>query len=240
VALIELCRPEQNFLDQAIIHELADGLEELGREDTRVVVLASRGKNFSAGVDIGGSAPSRTGQTPHIYDEVARLFEQPLPIVCAVQGAAIGAGLGLSLAADFRIAAPEARFSANFVRLGLHHGFGLTVTLPRVVGTQVALSLLYTGLRIGGAEALRVGLCDRMVPLLELREAAMAYGEEIASCAPIAVRSVRETMRAGLADSVRSALVRERVQQELLRTTADFREGLLATQERRVPDFVGR
>ena len=89
-----------------------------------------------------------------------RLFANPTPVVAAIQGAAVGGGLGLALMADFRVASPEARFSANFARLGFHHGFGLTVTLPRLVGQQRAAEMLYTGQRVKSDEALRIGLAQ--------------------------------------------------------------------------------
>ena len=161
-------------------------------------------------------------------------------MVAAVQGAAIGGGLGLAMAADFRVASPEARFSANFARLGFHHGFGLTVTLPAAVGQQRALELLYTGRRVAGEEALQMGLCDRLAPAGDLRARAHALAAEIAASAPLAVRSIRETMRGDLAGRVRAALVRERAEQERLNRTEDFREGVRATAERREAHFTGR
>jgi enoyl-CoA hydratase/carnithine racemase len=176
----------------------------------------------------------------HLYDVAIRLFEQPLPIVAAVQGAAIGGGLGLALAAEFRVACPEARFSANFARLGFHQGFGLSVTLPAVIGQQRALEMLYTGERIDGEEAARVGLCDRLVPLPEVRSAAVALAGEIAASAPLAVRSIRATMRGPLAAEVRAALEREKAEQDRLRVTADWLEGVRASAERRTPVFLGR
>ena len=106
------------------------------------------------------SPPAHAIGTPdgtHLYDFAIRLFEQPLPIVAAIQGAAIGGGLGLAMAADFRVAAPEARFAANFALIGIHQGFALSVTLPAVVGQQAALDLLYTGRRVSGAEARALG-----------------------------------------------------------------------------------
>jgi enoyl-CoA hydratase/carnithine racemase len=240
VARIEIVRPEENFLDLAMIRSIADALDELAENgSSRVVLLSSRGKHFCAGVNLGGDLVEESGVT-RIYDEALRIFEQPLPIVCAIQGAAIGGGLGLALAADFRVAAPEARFAANFTRLGFHHGFGLTVTLPRVVGEQHALDLLVTGRRIGGEEAHRIGLCDRLVPLAELELTARAWAEEIAGSAPLAVRSVRQTMRGGLGAAIKAALGRELSEQERLKQTADFAEGVAAMGERRTPAFQGR
>ena len=168
-----------------------------------------------------------------------RLLEAETPVVAAVQGAAIGGGLGLALSADFRVAAPEARFAANFARLGFHHGFGLTVTLPALVGQQKALDLLYTGRRVKGEEALEIGLCDALVPIEELRDKAREMAAEIAGSAPLAVRSIRRTMRRGLAERVRIATDHELVEQDWLRETNDFREGVRATAERRTPEFTG-
>ena len=142
--------------------------------------------------------------------------------------------------ADFRIASPEARFAANFARLGFHQGFGLTVTLPGLVGQQGALDLLYTGRRVGGEEAHRMGLCDRLVPAESLREEAHAFALEIARSAPLAVLSIRQTMRGDLAEKVQKATDHELIEQDRLRRTEDFKEGVRATAERRLPDFQGR
>lgn len=238
VAIVEIRRPPNNFFDVALIGAIADAVDELAAGDCRAVVLCSAGRHFCAGADFGGGR-ERDGGGPHLYEMAVRLFEQPIPIVAAVQGAAIGGGFGLAMAADFRLAAPAARFAANFARLGFHHGFGLSVTLPLVVGHQVALDLLYTGRRIDGDEAQRVGVADRLVPAGELRGAAVALAADIAGSAPLAVRSIRETMRGHLAGQVRDALARERAEQDRLTATSDWREGVAAMAERRPPVFTG-
>jgi 2-(1,2-epoxy-1,2-dihydrophenyl)acetyl-CoA isomerase len=241
VATVELHRPPNNHFDLALIASLADAYEALDREGAcRAIVLCAEGKHFCAGADFGGRRDGVTAGERHLYEEAVRLFEAHTPVVAAVQGAAIGGGLGLAMAADFRVASPEARFSANFARLGFHHGFGLTVTLPRAVGQQRALELLYTGRRVSGEEALRIGLCDRLASAEDLRAQAHAFAAEIAASAPLAVRSIRETMRGDLAGRVREALVRERAEQERLNQTEDFREGVRATAERREAHFTGR
>jgi 2-(1,2-epoxy-1,2-dihydrophenyl)acetyl-CoA isomerase len=242
VATIEICRPPNNYFDVTLIEGIAKALTQLaGEGDCRVVVLCSQGKHFCAGADFrsrdGGLGPGRSGS--HLYDHALTLFEQPLPIVAAIQGGAIGGGLGLALAADFRVAAPESRFSANFARLGFHHGFGLTVTLPAVVGQQRALQMLYSGRRIGGEEAAQIGLCDRLVQLSDLRSAAVEMANDIAMSAPLAVRSIRQTMRGNLPDAVRSALIREKDEQDRLMQTLDWAEGVRAMAERRDPCFKG-
>ncbi|HMK12303.1 MAG TPA: enoyl-CoA hydratase/isomerase family protein, partial [Acidimicrobiales bacterium] len=220
---------------------LADALDALADDDVRAVVLCSEGKNFCAGADFsGGSGAVRREGAPHLYDVAIRLFEQPLPIVAAVQGAAIGGGLGLALAADFRIASPESRFAANFALLGFHHGFGLTVTLPLVVGHQAAMDLLYTGRRLDGSSARELGLCDVLVEAPELRPRAQAQAAAIAAAGPLATRAIRQTMRGPLVETVRAAMARERAEQERLQRTEDFREGVKAVQERRPARFVAR
>jgi len=137
------------------------------------------------------------------------------------------------------VASPESRFSANFARLGFHHGFGLTVTLPDAVGQQAAASLLYTGRRIGGEEAHSIGLCDRLATTEAIVSEAKAMANDLAAAAPLSVRAIRATMRRGLADRVRQATDHERSEQERLRRTKDFAEGVAASSQRREPDFTG-
>jgi 2-(1,2-epoxy-1,2-dihydrophenyl)acetyl-CoA isomerase len=242
VATVELHRPPNNHFDLALVQSLADAFEALDADPAcRAIVLCSEGRHFCAGADFSGrTGPVAGGGRRHLYDEAVRLFAIATPAVAAVQGAAIGGGLGLAMAADFRVASPEARFAANFARLGFHHGFALTVTLPAAIGQQHALDLLYTGRRVPGEDALRIGLCDRLVPAERLRAEAHAMAAEIAASAPLAVRSIRETMRGDLAGRVRAATDRERREQERLYQTEDFREGVRATAERREPRFTGR
>jgi len=243
VGVVELCRPPDNFFSVAMVAGVADALEAFDADDeVRAIVFTAQGKHFSAGADFTAAASgSETGSvvdtTEQLYAAAVRLFRTRKPIVVAVQGAAVGGGLGLALAADFRIAAPQARFSANFARLGFHQGFGLSVTLPRVVGQQAAAELLYTGRRVSGEEAVSLGLADRLAPLDGLRQAAMAFAAEIAASAPLAVESIRITLRGDLADRVAAATVHEAAEQARLRATADFAEGTRAMVERRPPDF---
>jgi 2-(1,2-epoxy-1,2-dihydrophenyl)acetyl-CoA isomerase len=243
VAVVQIRRPPDNFFDVSLIASLADAY---GWADShagaRAIVLCSAGKNFCAGADFTGHSIGTVGGggARRLYDEAVRLFQAKLPVVAAVQGAAVGGGLGLACTADFRIASPQARFWANFARIGLHQGFGLSVTLPAIVGQQRATDMFYTARRIDGEEACRIGLADRLASPDELATVAHGLAGEIAASAPLAVRSIRATMRAGLADRVAAAMGIELAEQQQLWPTADFAEGVRASAARRPPLFEGR
>jgi enoyl-CoA hydratase/carnithine racemase len=237
VGVVEFSRPPNNFFDASLIREIADAYEQLDADPScRAIVLCSTGKHFCAGANFADENPAATGE---LYAQAVRLFRFSLPVVSAVQGAAIGGGLGVALSADLRVASPESRFSANFARLGIHHGFGLTVTLPLVVGHQRAIELLYTSARIGGEQAHAIGLCDRLVAADRLREEAIALAAEIAGSAPLALRSIRRTMRGDLPERIRVAAAHEAAEQAALFATEDFTEGVGAAAERREPRFTG-
>jgi len=252
VALIEIRRPPNNFFDVALIQEIATALETLDEDvNCRAVVLAAQGKAFCAGANFGdGSTLNKDGQregelnrekvVQHLYIEGNRLFRTKKPIVAAVHGAAVGGGLGLAMVADFRVACPETRFCANFTRLGFHPGFGLTVTLPLVVGPTKAAAMFYTSRRVRGDEAYAMGLADVLVPQEQVREAALKLAAEIAENSPLGLISTRATLRGDLADRVLKATEHELKEQTVLRRTDDFKEGVKATAERRLPNFIGR
>ena len=235
--------------DVELIAEIREAFERLDADPgCRAIVLAAEGRSFCAGADfsrrmetgtVSGGQPQRRrpaslqGGDPPVPHAESRLSR-------AVHGAAVGGGLGLALVGDFRVTCQEARFSANFNRLGFHPGFGLTATLPRLVGAQQAALMFYTGRRIPGDEAVRIGLADVLVPQAEVRSAAQALALEIAQSAPLAVMSTRETVRRGLCDAIEAATERELVEQDWLRRTEDFKEGVKAMADRRLPDFQGR
>ncbi len=247
VAIAEMHRPPHNFFDFELIRDLADAFESLDADaPCRAIVLAAEGKSFCAGADFSRrqtpltqSSGAQASGNP-LYSEAVRLFRCKKPVVAAIQGAAIGGGFGLAMAADFRVVAPEARFAANFVKLGIHPGFALTCTLPRIIGVQKAALMLYTGRRIGGEEALGWGLADLMAPQSELRGAAFKLAAEIAENAPLALLSTRATMRAGLADAVKTQTDIEFKEQSRLIRTEDHREGVKAVAERRPGNFAGK
>jgi enoyl-CoA hydratase/carnithine racemase len=244
VGTVELRRPPNNFFDIALIRALAAAYESLDGDDAcRVILLCSEGKHFCAGADFAPKerTPEERADEANLYWEAIRLFGTRKPVVAAVQGGAIGGGLGLACSADFRVAGPSTRFAANFARLGFHHGFGLTVTLPEIVGGQHALDLLYRGRRVGGGEARALGLCDELATTDDdVRVVARLLAADIAISAPLAVEAIRATMRGDLATRVRAALEHELTEQRRLQQTDDFREGVKASSDRREPQFQRR
>ena len=246
IGTVELNRPPNNFLDMELIGEVAGAFEEFDRDDNiRAIVLCSAGKHFCAGANLGqrlaaeaAGKPAQAGK--HLYHEANRLVRTKKPFVAAVQGAAVGAGIGLTLVADFRVGCSDARFSANFARQGYHPGFGTTQTLQRIVGVQKAQWLLYTGERIDGDEAFRIGLIDRLVPLAKVRDTAYEMAEEIARSAPLAVQATRVTLRRDLERNFAAATEREFFEQTWLRATDDYKEGVAAMNARREPQFKAR
>lgn len=239
VAVVEIHRPPHNYFDLALVRDLASTFEEIDEiAGLRAIVLASEGKSFCAGADFSGNEGADGADPMDLYREALRLFATRKPIVAAIQGAAIGGGLGLALAADFRVAAPEARFAANFVKLNLHAGFGLTHTLPRLLGVQRAAHLLYSGRRVTGDEALALGLADAVASLDKLRDTAIAFAAEIADNAPLAVEATRATLRAGLAEAVAMQVEQEAAEQRRLFATHDYAEGVAAVRERRPGQWI--
>ena len=245
VAVVEIHRPPHNFFDLELIRQLADAFEGLDAdENCRAIVLASEGTAFCAGANFSNrrapvSSDAQDATNP-LYFEAIRLFACAKPVVAAVQGPAVGGGLGLALVADFRVTCPEARFSANFTRLGFHPGFGLSVTLPRLIGHQNASLLMFTGRRVDGAQAVAMGLADVLAAQSEVRIEAMRLAEEIAVSAPLAVQSTRATLRNKLLDQIKDAVAHESREQQRQFATQDFKEGIKAMAERRPPQFQGR
>jgi enoyl-CoA hydratase/carnithine racemase len=252
VAIVEIRRPPNNFFYISLINQIADAFDALDSDPgCRAIVLAAQGKAFCAGANFGdGQQLTKDGLRPgekdtiatagHLYIQAIRLFEAKTPIIGAIHGAAVGGGLGLALVPDFRVTCPEARFSANFTRLGFHPGFGLTTTLPEVVGKNNAALMFMTSRRVSGEDAFEMGLADVLVPQDQVRTAAVKLAAEIAENSPLGVVATRATLRKGLADRVRKATEHELVEQTRLRSTEDFKEGVKAVSERRVPNFTGR
>ena len=238
-AYIKINRPPHNFFDTKLISQIADILEAMDKEkQCRSIILFSEGKNFCAGADFSKSNFTNGDNIyENLYKQALRLFRTDKPIIASIQGAAIGGGLGVALAADFRITCKEAKFSANFGKLGFHQGFGTTITLPRVVGSQKAKLMLLTSQRINGVEAYNIGLADYLVEHSELINKAIILSKEINTSGPLAIKAIRNTLNKGLADKLEEAVKIEAREQNILRGTSDFKEGINASINRREPIF---
>lgn len=244
VAVIEVKRPPANYFDAELLADIANHADELQQDGhTRAIVLCSAGKHFCAGANFGSDAlgPGKRGDAAaEIYRQGIRLFEIELPIVAAVQGAAVGGGLGLACAADFRVASESTRFHSNFSSLGFHHGFALSVTLPQIIGKQRALDVLLNSRRITGREAATLGLVDRLTNEDEIFSGAVALAEHLATLAPLAVRAMKRTLKTGILEQVREALEHELSEQRRLWATTDSEIGIQASIAREAPTFIGR
>ncbi|MET1754816.1 enoyl-CoA hydratase/isomerase family protein [Novosphingobium sp. RD2P27] len=241
---IRFAKPPHNFACPELLCRIADAVEAFdGDPQVRCTVLASSGKAFCAGADLAGdeSIAGESGMTAigGLYVQAERIFRRAKPMVVAVQGAAIGAGLGLALTADFRVAGPAARLSSNFVRLGFHPGFGLTYTLPRLLGQQRAAWMMLSAERVKPREALAWGLVDQVVDEGGEIEGAREMARQIAANAPLALLAVRATATSGHADAVVAAMRHEHAAQSALKPTRDYAEGVASVFERREPQWVG-
>ncbi len=240
LAYVEINRPPNNFFDANLIQQIADAYESLDEEDEcRVILLKSEGKNFCAGANFGQDEDMLDKSVPYkkLYAQAVRLFRTRKPVIAVVQGAAIGGGLGLALSADFRVACHESRFAANFAKLGFHPGFGSSITLPRVVGVQKAMDMLFTARRVTGEEAFKIGLADKFCSKEKIIEEAEQLAKEIASSAPMAVESIRSTLRGNLADQIEQIVDWELSEQVRLQKTEDFKTGIAASLSRETPQF---
>ena len=246
VATVTVNRPDKlNALNDATIVELGTMIDELrARDDVRGVILTGAGRAFIAGADIselaaqtpvGAMRRARRGQL--IF---SRFESSPKPVIAAVNGFALGGGCELAMACHVRIASETARFGQPEVKLGIVPGYGGTQRLPRLVGKGRALELLLTGEMIDAAEALRIGLVNRVVPAADLLAVATAMLRQMLANGPLAVALCLEAVHAGFDMPLDEALRLESTQFGVLASTADMREGMSAFLEKRAPRFAGQ
>lgn len=254
IAVVRLNRPSSlNALTLPMVAELRDVLAALdGDSDCRVIVLTGRGKGFCAGMDLHAAAQrhggSGTGTVQKVANQelfagmVRQLHQLRQPVIAAVNGPAAGAGLALALACDVRLANANARFLVGSVRIGLTAGeSGVSYFLPRLIGAARAFELMLTGRTMGAEEALQAGLVCEVLPDVEtLEPAAMRIARQIASNSPFSVKHTKQLMHKNVdANSLDSALELENHAQILATTTSDFREAVMAFNEKRPPTFTG-
>ena len=246
IATVTLNRPEnRNSMTPDVLEGLGQSMERVaGDADVRCVVLTGRGKSFCAGADF----KSRTVDEdvpPHersfaMYSHFLKVTGVEVPTIAALNGHAIGGGLGLAVVCDLRVANRDAKYGANFVRLGLHPGMATTYLLPRLMGMPRATEFLLTGRIVSGAEAAEAGLVNYAEAPDEVLPKAMALAREIASAAPLAVRWTKQSIyRHADWDPVSAARFEAHVQSRSFETE-DNREGVKALLEKRDPVFKGR
>jgi enoyl-CoA hydratase/carnithine racemase len=246
IGRLTLSRPEKrNAQTLDLWAELGRiGAELLQRPDVRVLILTGEGPSFSAGIDLGVLGAFATGDSglPDV-EPVQRAFswlrEVPFPTIAAVQGAALGAGMQLALACDLRILAEDAVLGLPEIDLGLFPDLGGCVWLPEIVGAAKAKELIFTGARMGAAEALQLGLANRVVPNVELTAVVDALARQLAAKPPLAIAAAKRAIAAGLGDSEAGFRASAREIRRCL-ASADFREAARAVAERRSPAFQGR
>jgi len=212
----------------------------------RCLVVTGTGRCFSAGADLRSSMQRSDLGKPSIeasfamYEPFLQVLDVEVPVIAAMNGHAVGGGFGLALLADIRIADVDAKYGANFARLGIHSGLGISYLLPRIVGVAQASELLFTGKLIRGHEALRIGLASYAESAEQVLPSAMSLAREIAASAPLAVREMKASIRRGLRWEIREAALQEARLQAASLTTEDAKEGVSAVLEKREPEFNGR
>jgi enoyl-CoA hydratase/carnithine racemase len=250
IGVITLNRPDnRNSMTPELLDAFAAAVAQARADDTvRCVVITGTGRCFSAGADFK-STIQRQGEgrvrQPHersfaMYAPFLSVLDLEVPVIAALNGHTVGGGFGLSLVCDIRIGARDSKYGANFARLGLHPGMGISYVLPRVVGPSRAAELLFTGRLFEGEEAERIGYLSQALPADEVLPRAMEMAATIAANAPIAVRMTKRTFYQGLNWDVRDGAWQEAFAQAITVDTADCAEGIAALLDKREPRFQGK
>ena len=252
ICQLTLNRPEsRNSIDDEIPLALAERLEELKSiKGLRCLILSGSGSCFCGGGDF------RSNLFQHLFDDasvlqnesvlkkmyrpVIGLLDVEVPVIAAMNGHAIGGGLGVALLCDLRVASKSAKYGTNFVRLGVTSGLAISYMLPRIIGLPAAMELLLTGRLISGEHAERIGLANYVVDADKVLGRAWELAREIAEAAPIAVRAMKKSVYRSIASEPHAALDYEAHNMSRTLQTDDFKEGTRALLEKRRPAFTGR
>ena len=243
VATITLDVPEKmNRVSMAAREQLATLFDELGRDDeVRVIVLTGAGEQaFTAGGDIPGFLEREPEELSRLAWNVAAAERCPKPVIAKLRGYALGVGLELALACDFRIATEDAELGLPEVKLGMIPGSGGTQRLTRLIGLGRAKDMVMRGRRIGADEALAVGLVTEVVPAAELDAAVARLIDELRALSPLALATAKRVLNQAYEGPLAQGLELEGLAYGLLRSSHDFREGVEAFDEKRPPSFEGR
>lgn len=246
VGTITLNRADnRNSMTAELLDGFAAVVDRVCHEPPRCAIITGAGNCFSAGADFRAITQRQVeGRQPHdasyqMYVPFLSVLDIPVPVIGAMNGHAVGGGFALALLCDIRVANRGAKYGANFTRLGISPGLGISYLLPRVVGASKAAELLFTGRLIRGDEAARIGLASEALDSDAVLPRARELAAEIAAAAPIAVRMTKRAIRDNLGWNIRDAAYREAFAQAATLQTADAAEGITALLEKRDPDFTG-
>jgi enoyl-CoA hydratase/carnithine racemase len=251
VAEITLNRPEnRNSMTSDVLDGLRDAIAQVRADhDLRAVIITGKGRSFCAGADfrsqVQRDSGDGAGQLPNersfaMYSPFLAVLDIEVPVIGALNGHAVGGGFGLAVVCDLRVANREARYGANFVRLGLHPGMATTYLMPRLMGLPKAMELLLTGRLVSGEEAAELGIANYAVAPDEVLAKSRELAREIASAAPIAVRWTKQSIYRNASWDPTSAARAEAHAQSRTLETEDSREGIKALLEKRDPVFKNR
>lgn len=252
IAIVTLNDPDRrNAMSVAMGEALEQTLHRLGEdEELRVIVLTGAPPAFSGGGDLAmleeharrarEEGFDTTDEMRAFYRRFLALRDVPVPVIAAVNGHAIGAGLCVALACDLLVVAEDAKVGLNFARLGLHPGMAGSWLLPRFLGRQRGAEMLYSGRVVEGKVAATYGLALEAVPADLVLDRALSYAEDIAWSAPLVVRQLKRSLAAAERNTLEEQLELEAANQAVTYGTDDLAEGLAAVRERRSPEFTGR
>ncbi len=249
IATITLNRPDKlNAFTGPMIDAWAKALAEAQADDgVNVIVVTGAGRAFCAGGDVARmreTKPTPLENKNQLWENIHRvprtLEAMDKPVIAMVNGLAVGAGMGMCLMCDVRIASDEARFSTGYVRVGLVPGDGDTYFLPRLVGAAKALELLWTADFVDAQEALRLGIVNRVVPAGDLAQQTRDFAEQLAGGPQIPIRMIKRLVYQSLRLDLRTHLDLVSSHMAVVRETADHAEGVAAFKEKRTPKFQGR
>ena len=242
VVELVLDRPEnRNAMTPELLEAFDGALDRLASDPgVRAVVVGGTGPTFCSGADFRSRLlddVAEPGDHFPVYRPFLRLLDVPVPVIAAMSGHAVGGGFGLALVCDIRIAAEDARYGANFVRLGLSPGMGISSLLPRAIGLPLAMEYLVTGRLFDGITAHRIGFANHVVPADQVMPTARAIAAQIAAASPTAVAMTKRALLRGLDLDTRDAARIEAREQAATAALDDFAEGVAALLEKREPQF---
>jgi enoyl-CoA hydratase/carnithine racemase len=230
IGTIRLNRPPVNALNDQVTAELAEAARAAAADEIRAVVIYGGEKVFAGGADITAMAEAgyaeMAGRSARLHEAMALIAGLGKPVVAAITGYALGGGLEVALAADFRVAGERARVGQPEILLGVIPGAGGTQRLPRLVGPARAKDIVFSGRMLGAAEAQQIGLVDQVVPDAEVYQAAVDLVKRYASGPALALRAAKLAIDAGLGVDLATGLEIERVQFAALFGTEDQRAGM--------------